>query len=137
MAVIFWAVGGVVASAVLHDDHSDYDNYDNYGNYSNYSDSAERQRKRLAALQSDTESAARELSGYKRGTVNPELTSQYLISRPAMRVNESDMNDDAKAKIQRKITCDETSETSNLQSELSLVDDILNKISRIEKENQA
>ena len=135
MAVIFWAVGGVVASAVLHDDHSAYGDYDDYDNYSNYSDYAERQRRRLASIQSDTESAARELSSYKRSSVNPELSSQYLIARSAMRVNESDMDDDAKGKINRRIEHDEAVDTSSLKDELELVDEILGKISSIEKEN--
>ena len=135
MAVIFWAVGGVVASAVLHDDHSDYDDYDNYSNHSDYSDYAERQRRRLASLQSDTESAARELSNYKSYTVNPELSRQSLKSQSAMRVSGTEMDTDAKAKINRKIEHDEDSETSSLKSELSLIDDVLGKISRLEREN--
>ena len=135
MAVIFWAVGGVVASAVLHDDHSAYGDYDNYSNHSDYSDYAERQRRRLASLQSDTESAARELSNYKSYTVNPELSRQSLKSQSAMRVSGTEMDTDAKAKINRKIEHDEDSETSSLKSELSLIDDVLGKISRIEREN--
>ena len=135
MAVIFWAVGGVVASAVLHDDHSAYGDYDDYDNYSNYSDYAERQRRRLETLRADTESAARELSSYKSYTVNPELSSQSLKSQSAMRVSEPEIDTDAKGKIQRKIEHDEDSETSSLKSELSLIDDVLGKISRLEREN--
>lgn len=134
MAVIFWAVGGVVASAVLHDDHSAHSDYDNYDNYSNYSDAAERQRKRLAAMKSDTESAARELSDYKYSIVNPELSSQNLKQQRAMSVKESAMDGDAKAKINRRIEYDEAVEISSLKTELELVDDILGKISAIEKE---
>ena len=135
MAVIFWAVGGVVASAVLHDDHSAYGDYGDYGDWSEYSDYAERQRRRLASLQSDTESAARELSSYKSYTVNPELSSQSLKSQSAMRVSEPEIDTDAKAKIQRRVKSDEDSETSSLKSELSLIDDVLGKISRLEREN--
>ena len=135
MAVIFWAVGGVVASAVLHDDHSAYGDYGDYGDWSEYSDYAERQRRRLASLQSDTESAARELSTYKHYTVNPELSSQSLKNQSAMRVSGTEIDTDAKAKINRSIEHDEDSEASSLKSELSLIDDVLGKISRLEREN--
>ncbi len=135
MAVLFWAVGGVVASAVLHDDHSDYDNYDNYDNYSNYSDYAERKRRRIASLKSETESAASELSGYKRNTVNPQLNSQTLKNQSAMSVSEQEMNDDATSKINKQIEIDEISETSNLEKELKTINSILEKISDIERKN--
>ena len=52
-----------------------------------------------------------------------------------MRVSGTEMDTDAKAKINRKIEHDEDSETSSLKSELSLIDDVLGKISRIEREN--
>ncbi len=61
MAVIFWAVGGVVASAVLHDDHSVHSDYDNYSNHSDYSDYAERQRRVNADESSETSSLNDEL----------------------------------------------------------------------------
>ena len=140
MAVIFTPVIGAAVSvgvigAIAHDDHSDYSNYHDYSNWGEYSDYAERQRRRLASLQSDTESAARELSSYKRITVNPELLNPTLKAQSAMRVSSSEMDTDAKAKIQRSIEHDEESETSSLKRELELVDDILSKISRIEREN--
>lgn len=135
MAVIFWAVGGVVAGAVLHDDHSAYGDYGDYGNYSDYSDYAERQRRRLNSLKSDTESAAQELSGYKRNTVNPELTSQTLKETKAMRVSESGMNEDVTGKINRQIEHDEVCETSELKNELTLINELLKKIDYIERKN--
>ena len=137
MAVIFWAVGGVVASAILHDDHSAHSDYDNYSNHSDYSDYAERQRRRLASLKSDTESAARELSSYKSYTVNPELDLYSLRSETAMRVSESAMDEDARSKIQRRLDADESSETSSLNRELVLINNILDKISHIEKESRS
>ncbi|MBQ7216839.1 MAG: hypothetical protein IJP54_07195 [Synergistaceae bacterium] len=135
MAVLLWGGAAVVGTIVFHDEHSDYSNHHDYSNWGEYSDYAERQRRRLASLQSDTESAARELSGYKSYTVNPELGNQHLKQTSAMRVSTTDMDSSAKAKIQRRIESDEVSETSSLKSELELVDDILDKISRIEKEN--
>ena len=136
MAVIFWAVGGVVASAILHDDHSAHSDYDNYSNHSDYSDYAERQRRRLASLKSDTESAARELSSYKSYTVNPELDLYILKTQTAMRVDQSAMDEDARSKIQRRLDADESSETSSLNRELVLINNILDKISHLEKESQ-
>ena len=136
MAVVLWGAVGVVVTALLSEEHSEHSDYDNYGNYSNYSDYAERQRKRLLeSRQSDTESAAQELSAYKRSDVNPELSSQYLKEQSAMRVSGSEMDSNASAKINRRIKNDEESETSSLKSELELIDDVLGKISRIEREN--
>lgn len=135
MAVIFWAVGGVVASAILHEDHSAHSDYDNYGDHVDYSDAAERKRKRLEAMKSEAESQVQELSGYKSSIVNPELSSQTLKQQTAMRVNEPEMDVDAKGKIKRRIEHDQTIETSELKNELEVVDDLLSKISRIEREN--
>ena len=95
---------------------------------------AEREKAiRLASLKSDTESAARELSSYKSYTVNPELSSQTLKEQTAMRVSRGDMDNDAKDKIGRHIKYDQTTETSDLKRELDTVDDLLDKISRIER----
>ncbi len=137
MAVIFWAVGGVVASAILHEDHSAYSDYDNYSNHSDYSDYAERQRRRLAALKSETESAASELSTHKSQKVNPELDLYSLKTQTAMRVDQSAMDKDARAKIQRRVDAAEVSETSNLNDELVVINNILDKISSLEKESQS
>ncbi len=45
------------------------------------------------------------------------------------------MDEDAKAKINRRIEHDQTVETSELKNELEVVDDLLSKISSIEREN--
>ncbi len=135
MAVIFWAVGGVVASAILHDDHSAHSDYNNYGDHSDYSDAAERKRRRLETMKSEAKSQVQELSGYKSNIVNHELSSQTLKQQTAMRVSESEMDGDVKAKINRQIEHDQTVETSELKNELEVVDDLLSKISSIEREN--
>ena len=114
-------------------DYHDYHDYDNYGNYSDYSDYAERQRRKLVSLRSDTESAARELSSYKRFTVNHELSSQNLKDSYAMRVSESAMNDDVQNRIRGQIEQDESRETSQLTRELAAIDELLSKISSLER----
>ena len=114
-------------------EYHDYHDYDNYGNYSDYSDYAERQRRKLVSLRSDTESAARELSTYKRFTVNPELSRQSLKDSYAMRVSESAMNDDVQNRIRGQIEQDESRETSQLTRELAAIDKLLNKISSLER----
>ena len=114
-------------------EYHDYHDYDNYGNYSDYSDYAERQRRKLVSLRSDTESASRELSTYKRITVNPELSSQPLKNQTAMRVSDSAMNDDVQSKIRGHIAQDESRETSQLTRELAAIDELLNKISSLER----
>ena len=136
MAVIFWAVGVVVASAILHEDHSAHSDYNNYGDHVDYSDAAERKRKRLEAMKSEAKSQVQELSGYKSNIVNHELSSQSLKWQTAMRVSESEMDGDAKAKINRQIEHDKAVETSELKNELEVVDDLLSKISSIERENR-
>lgn len=92
---------------------------------------------RLSTLKSDIEAAARELSNYKRSTVNPQLTNSALINQSAMRVSESSMNDDVQNSIRSRIARDESNETSSLRNEIELIDDILRKISQIERENVA
>ena len=99
---------------------------------------AEREKTmRLSTLKSDIEAAARELSNYKRSTVNPQLTNSALINQSAMRVSESSMNDDVQNGIRSRIARDESNETSSLRNEIELIDDILRKISQIERENVA
>ncbi len=99
---------------------------------------AEREKAmRLSTLKSDIEAAARELSNYKRSTVNPQLTNSALINQSAMRVSESSMNDDVQNSIRSRIARDESNETSSLRNEIELIDDILRKISQIERENVA
>ena len=136
MAVIFWAVGGVVVAAATHGDHSAHSDYDNYGNYSNYSDAAERQRKRREGMMPDIESSARELSTYKRGVVNPQLNSQYLKEAKAMTVDADVLDSDVKSKINTQINIEELSQTEDLRRELEEIDGLLAKISRIESENR-
>ena len=99
---------------------------------------AEREKAmRLSTLKSDIEAAARELSNYKRSTVNPQLTNSALINQSAMRVSESSMNDDVQNSIRSRIARDESNETSSLQNEIDIIDGILGKISQIERENVA
>ena len=136
MAVIFWAVGGVIAAAASHGDHSAHSDYDNYGNYSNYSDAAERQRKRREGMKPDIESSARELSTYKRGVVNPQLTKQYLKEAKAMTVDADVMDSDVRTKINTQINIEELSQTEDLRRELEEIDGLLAKISSIEQGNR-
>ena len=136
MAVIFWAVGGVVVAAASHGDHSAHSDYDNYGNYSNYSDAAERQRKRREGMKPDIESSARELSTYKRGVVNPQLTKQYLKEAKAMTVDADVMDSDVRTKINTQINIEELSQTEDLRRELEEIDGLLAKISSIEQGNR-
>lgn len=133
MAVIFWAVGGVVATAVMHEDHSAHNAY---GDYDNYSDAAERRRKRREGMKPEIESSAHELAGYKRGSVNPQLNSQYLKEAKAMKVDVDAMDSDVKSKINTQIDIEQLSQTEDLKRELDEIDRLLAKISRIEQENR-
>ena len=95
---------------------------------------AEREKAmRLSTLKSDIESAARELSAYKRGTVNPQLTSSALQQQPAMRVSEYSMNNDVQSRINNQIAGDESNETSSLKNEIELIDSLLAEISELER----
>lgn len=133
MAVIFWAVGGVVATAVMHEDHSAHSAY---GDYDNYSDAAERMRKRREGMKPDIEDSARELSAFKRNIVNPQLTKQYLKEAKAMTVDSDVLDADVKSKINTQIEIEQLSQTDNLRRELAEIDGLLAKISRIEQENR-
>lgn len=136
MAVIFWAAGAVIATAAMHEDHSAHSDYDNYGDYDNYSDVAERRRKRREGMKPDIESSARELSGYKRGTVNPQLNSQYLKEAKAMRVDVGAMDSDVQSRINTQINIEQLSQTEDLRKELEEIDGLLAKIERIEQDNR-
>lgn len=95
---------------------------------------AEREKAmRLSTLKSDTESAARELSAYKRSTVNPQLTSSALQNQSAMRVSEQSMNDDVQSSIRSKIAYDERHETLSLSNEIEAIDSLMRKLSEIER----
>lgn len=94
---------------------------------------AEEKRRKLSTLKSDTESAARELSAYKRSTVNPQLTSSALQHQSAMRVSEQSMNDDVQSSIRSKIAYDERHETLSLSNEIEAIDSLMRKLSEIER----
>ena len=88
---------------------------------------------RLSTLRSDIESAARELSNYKRSSVNPQLTSSALQQQPAMRVSEYSMNNDVQSRINNQIARDESNETSSLKTEIEMIDSLLAEISELER----
>ncbi|MCX4315101.1 MAG: hypothetical protein OSJ52_00425 [Lachnospiraceae bacterium] len=136
MAVIFAIGGGAVAvigAAMAHDDYSDHYSYDDWGEYS---DAAERKQRRLEAGKQETENMARDLSGYKKVTVNPELMDETLKRTPAMMVSENEINQDA----MKKISNEENQENNNtVKPELQRIEDIdflLKRIQEIEKEEQ-
>lgn len=131
MAVIFWAVGGVIATAAMHEDHSAHSAY---GDYDNYSDAAERKRKRRESMKPGIEDSARELSNYKHYTVNPQLDSQALKDTSAMRVDVGQMDSDVNSKLGRVAEIETRSQTGDLQKELEEIDSLLEKISQMEKE---
>lgn len=136
MAVIFAAVGGAafVGAVTAYDVYSDYSDWSAYGDWGEYSDAAERKKRRLEALKQETEAAARDLSDYKKTSVNPELTSQSLKRSPAMVVSPADLDRDAKATIDRKKEQETDSAVKTDQEALQEIDSLLKRIDEIEKE---
>lgn len=132
-----WLVGGAVAAIILMPDHSDHSDYSAYSDYDNYSDAAERKRRRIEALKQETESSAKELSDYKRASVNPNLSDQQLKNASAMQVSKTRMDQDAKGAINRKVEETVKSETSRTQEELREIDHLLYRIHQIEEESQS
>ncbi len=140
MAVIFAIGGGAVAvigAAMSHDDYSDhYSDHYSYDDWGEYSDAAERRRRRLEAGKQETEAVARDLSSYKKVTVNPQLVDETLKRTPAMTVSENAMNQDA----MKKISSEENRKNDNaVKTELQRIEDIdflLKRIREIEKEEQ-
>ena len=133
MPVIFAAIGGgvIVVAATTYDDYGDHSDY---GDYDNYNDAAERKKRRVSALKAEAESAAQELSGYKKATVNPRLSSEALKRKPAMSVSETDMDKDAKSAIRQKMQAQISSETRDAEAQIKEIDKLLARISEIQKE---
>lgn len=89
--------------------------------------------RRLAAAKSDAEFGARELSSYKQGTVNFQLSAQRLREESAMRVSPDAMNDDVTARINRQISQEESSAASDMMKELELITGLMNKINSMKE----
>ncbi len=130
MAVVLGAVVAVGGLALTHGDYSDYGNY---GDYSDYSDAEAKKEMRINNLKEETESAACMLSEYKANSVNPELSSQLLKEQSAMKVSETEMDQDVKASIEKKIDEETLQDTQTLQEELQKIDELLGKIGKIER----
>lgn len=133
MPVIFAVIGGGVI-AVAATTYDDYGDHSDYGDYNDYNDAAERKKRRVSALKGETESAAQELSGYKKATVNPQLSSEQLKWKPAMSVSETDMDRDAKSTITRKMQAQIANETKDAEAQIKEIDKLLARISEIQKE---
>ncbi|MCI8880505.1 MAG: hypothetical protein HFH28_07305 [Clostridiaceae bacterium] len=135
-----WLVGGAVAFVVyidkydVYSDHGDYSNYSDYSNHSDYSDAAERKRRRIAALEEECKSAVQSLEGYKRDSVNPKLLKTSLKQEPAMTVSETDMDKDAKKKIDQEMQQQVRWDTADVEAQLEEVNRLLERIYQIEKE---
>lgn len=130
MAVIFAAVGGgVVIGALAHEDYSDH-----YDHTESYSDAAERRRRRIEAAKQETESAARDLSSFKRSTVNPQLTESGLRQASAMTVSESAMDADARRTIDGKVKAETDTAVRADEQTLAEIDLLLARIQEIEEE---
>ena len=128
MAVIF-AVGGGAAAAVVG-----IAVYDNHSDWHEYSDAAERKKRRIEALKQETEAAAQDLSTYKSGSVNPNLTSHALKCAPAMKVSAEDLDEDARKTIDRKVKLEEDSSGRIENDKLQEIDSLLKRIDEIEQE---
>lgn len=132
MAVIFAVVGGgAVIGIASYDDYSAHHEYSDWGEYN---DAAERKRRRIEAAQQETESAARDLSDFKRSTVNPQLTDNKLRQAPAMAVSEHAMDADARKAIDRKVHAETNAAVRTDEQKLSEIDLLLKRIQEIEEE---
>jgi len=125
--------GAFIGALIVYDNLASHDDYGDYSDYSNYGDAEERRQRRITSLKSDIENAAEELAGYKRTTVNPELSSQKLKEQTAMRVSRSSMDSDVKGSIKQRIADESSVETQELKKELSQIDELLKKIDEIQR----
>lgn len=132
MAVIFAVVGGaIVIGGATYSDHSDHSDY---SDYDNYSDAAERKRRRIEALKQETESSARDLAGYKRDEVNPNLSSTRLKQAPAMTVSREEMDQDAQSIIKKKVEKQIQAESGGARVQIDEINRLLARIEEIQKE---
>lgn len=132
MAVVFGAVVIVGGLAVAHGDYSDYENYGDYSDYDDEDEEIERLR-RIESLREETEKAANTLSEYKSGTVNPKLSSQALKETSAMEVSEDAMDKDVRSSLEKEKDHELLRDTEELQKEMQQIDNLLEKIEKIER----
>lgn len=136
MAVVLAVGGAFVGGLIVDSIYSDHSDYSDYSDYDDYDDAEQRRRIRIKALKEDTECAAKNLSDYKRCTVNPELDSLQLIKETAMKVSVMEMKKDAKNKIQKQKDAQMRSKAGALEQELNEIDKMILKIEEIERENK-
>ena len=130
-------IGGLIVYDNLSDSsYSDHSDYSDYSDYDDYDDAEQRRRIRIKALKEDTEYAAKNLSDYKRCTVNPELDSLQLKKETAMKVSIMQMKKDAQNKIQKQMDAQMRSKAGALEQELNEIDKMILKIEEIERENK-
>lgn len=132
--MVVWALGGIAVvgmAATTYDNHSDWHEYSDWGEYS---DAAERKRRRVEAKEKEVESAAWDLSAYKKATVNPQLSDEALRQSSAMTVSDAAMDKDAKETIQKQINAETTQIVWEDQQKLKEIDLLLQRIQEIEKE---
>lgn len=132
MAVVFGAVVIVGGLAVAHGDYSDYENYEDYSDYDDEDEEIERLR-RIESLREETEKAANTLSEYKSGTVNPKLSRQALKETSAMEVSEDAMDKDVRSSLEKEKDNELLQDTEELQKEMQQIDNLLEKIEKIER----
>lgn len=130
MAVVLGAIVAIGGAAIAHGDYSDY----SYGDYSDYNDAAAKREMRINSLKEEIESAAQVLFTYKSENVNPELSSPSLKNAKAMKVSETAMDKDVKSSIEKKIDDEVLQDTETLQIEIQQIDELLEKIEKIERE---
>lgn len=132
MAVVGAVIGVGILGAILHDDHSDYSAY---SDYSNYSDAAERRRRRQEAKEREISEQKQEINTYKTNNVNDYLQSVALKRESGVSVNVSEVKKDGDSKIDNDIKRNADRETAGLKTDIQQINQVLEKIDKILKED--
>ena len=133
MAVIGWAIGGIIVASIAYDDYSDYSDYDNY---SNYSDAAERRRRRIEAKENEIHSQVNITNTYKIENVNDYLKTKSLKEQSGVDVALNQVNSDALDKINSSIDNEIKEDTKQLSYEVEKINIVIEKIDKILEENK-
>ena len=136
MAVIGAVIGFGIVGTVLYDNHSDYSDYSNYDNYSNYSDAAERRQRRIQAKNKEIGDQKYSINIYKTNSVNNYLQSSQLKQQNGVTVNVDAVKKDGNEKIETDIRNDINKKSSGLILEIDELNNVINKIDNILKENK-
>lgn len=131
MAIVGWAIGGVllgIAGNADYSDHSDYSNYSNYSDYSDYSDIVERNEQRQRAREQEIENAEYDLEIFFQSEMLPFLQQNSI---PQDIIDNIDRYDEIEDEFAFECKMEKIRSTQQLNDELVEIEALIGKIDTI------